>query len=143
VSAQDNSSHQIIIYGGASGTDQLLVNSNVWALSLPSFDWVKLTRNSTDATREPGKRMDPACALVGNKYMLSYGGRHYIGDIGVTGGNGVLDCDQSGNAVFLFDISKGQWVDRFTPGQEYLVPDAVVNVIGGTYVPLLTWRVHY
>ncbi|KAF8243648.1 hypothetical protein K440DRAFT_636911 [Wilcoxina mikolae CBS 423.85] len=129
VSAQDNSSHQIIIYGGASGSNQLLVDSSVWVLSLPSFDWVKLAGNSTDASREPGKRMDPACALVGNKYMLSYGGRHFIGE---TGGNGILDCDLNGNAAFLLDISKGQWVDQFEPAQEYLVPDAVVKVVGGT-----------
>jgi len=123
VSAQDNSSHQIITFGGTRTLEQ--VNSRkVWALTLPSFDWIELDGNATDPTRAPGERIDPACATVGNRYMLSWGGR----------GNA---CDNEGNAVFLLDISQGNWVDDYKVDQEYLVPDAVVAVIGGTFaVPL-------
>jgi hypothetical protein len=123
-SAQDGSSHQIVIYGGVSGGD-LQVETTVWALSLPSFDWVQLSGNSSDPSRLPGARTDPICATVGNRYMLSWGGRAYSQT-----DNSML-CDADGNNVFILDISLGQWVDQFTPGSEYLVPDAVVSAIGG------------
>jgi hypothetical protein len=124
VSAQDNSSHQIITFGGTRTLAQ--VNSkDVWALTIPSFDWIQLDGNATDPTRAPGERIDPACATVGNRYMLSWGGRGSA-------------CDNEGNAVFLLDISQGKWVDDYKVDQEYLVPNAVVAVIGGTYAaPLL------
>ncbi|KAF8544371.1 hypothetical protein BDD12DRAFT_873078 [Trichophaea hybrida] len=125
VSAQDNSSHQIIMYGGRS-TNDLEIDGSVWVLSIPSFDWVRLPGNSTDSSREPGKRVNPTCVLVGNKYMLSWGGRRYLKN----GGN--LQCDKYGNAVFLLDINKGDWVDQYEVGQHYLVPEAVVKVIGGS-----------
>lgn len=117
VSAQDNSSHQIITFGGTRSLEQVS-SRKVWALTLPSFDWIELGGNATDPTRAPGERVDPGCATVGNRYMLSWGGR----------GNA---CDSEGNAVFLFDISQGKWVDDYKVDQEYLVPDAVVAVIGG------------
>ncbi|KAI5849889.1 hypothetical protein BZA05DRAFT_79547 [Tricharina praecox] len=118
VSSQDNTSHQIITFGGERTLDAIS-NNEVWALTIPSFDWVQLEGNATDPTRDPGARTQPICATVGNRYMLTYGGR----------GSG---CDKDGNAVFLLDISQGKWVDDFKTNQEYLVPDAVVAVIGGT-----------
>jgi len=122
VSAQDNSSHQIITFGGIRTLGR--VNSReVWALTLPSFDWIELDGNATDPSRAPGERVNSACATVGNRYMLSWGGA-------------VNGCDSEGNAVFLLDISQGKWVDNYKVGEEYLVPDAVVAVIGGTYSPL-------
>lgn len=133
VSAQDNSSHQIIMYGGRT-TNDLKINGSVWVLSIPSFDWVQLSGNSTDSSREPGKRVNPTCALIGNKYMLSWGGRRYL----QKGGN--LQCDKDGNAVFLLDINKGEWVDQYEVGQGYLVPEVVVKVIGGRCVITLLFN---
>lgn len=50
-------------------------------------------------------------------------------------------CDKDGNAVYLFDISKGEWVQKFEPKQEYLIPENVVKVIGGRYPPGLPCRI--
>jgi len=133
VSAQDSSSHQIIIYGGTTGAE-FKHDSTVWVLSMPSFDWVQLAGNATDSTRQPGMRLQPLCTLVGNKYMLSWGRRHYLKD-----DTDAPECDDAWNVVYLLDITKGQWVDQFQPGQEYLVPDEVVQIIGGTYVSIVTY----
>jgi hypothetical protein len=126
-SAQDGSSHQIVMYGGVSGQN-FDVENTVWVLSLPSFDWVQLSGNSSDPSRLPGTRTDSICATVGNRYMLSWGGRAYSQT------DGSLICDADGNNVFILDISTGLWVDQYTSGSEYLVPDAVVGAIGGKYV---------
>ena len=127
VAAPDGSSAQIIIYGG----DQPPTDS-VWALTLPSFDWVQLSGNASDSSRLPGKRVDPACAGIGSggRYVLSWGGRHHVGD------DNTLVCDINGNAAFLLDVSRGMWVDAFDPELEYEVPQEVVDVIGGSSVTL-------
>ena len=99
-------------------------------LTLPSFDWVQLSGNASDSTRLPGKRIEPACAGIGHgsRYMLSWGGRHYVGE------DNRLVCDSTGNAAFLLDVSRGMWVDAFDPTLEYQVPQEVVDVIGGSFV---------
>lgn len=120
VSAQDGSSHQIIIYGGYSPVNgERVADGTVWALSIPSFDWVQLSSGGT-GTGYPGTRSQPACTTVGNKYMLVWGGL----------GN---NCSKDGNAVYLFDISNREWVVDFTAGQDYLIPEPVVVAIGGRY----------
>ena len=133
VAAPDGSSAQIVIYGGADGPGaDLLTTGSVWALTLPSFDWVQLSGNATDVSRLPGRRYDPACAGIGRggRYMLSWGGRHDVGE-----GNRSV-CDIDGNAAFLLDVSRGMWVDAFDPELEYEVPQEVVDVIGGSSVTL-------
>ena len=128
VAAPDGSSAQIVIYGGWAGPNA--VTDSVWALTLPSFDWVQLSGNASDSSRLPGGRLDPACAGIGrgSRYMLSWGGQHIDG-----AGQNV--CDVNGNAVFLLDVSRGMWVDTFDPALEYQVPQEVVDVIGGSFVP--------
>ena len=131
--APDGSSAQIVIYGGEEGSGgDLLPTDSVWALTLPSFDWVQLSGNASDSSRLPGKRVDPACAGIGrgSRYMLSWGGRHHIGE------DNRFVCDSNGNVAFLLDVSRGMWVDAFDPVLEYQVPQEVVDVIGGSSVTL-------
>ena len=131
VAAPDGSSAQIIIYGGQVGTTTDVESTDsVWALTLPSFDWVQLSGNASDSSRLPGKRTYSACAGIGrgSRYMLSWGGLR-IGNTGQT------VCDANGNAAFLLDVSRGMWVDTFDPALEYQVPQEVVDVIGGSFVP--------
>ncbi|KAI5814536.1 hypothetical protein BZA77DRAFT_98075 [Pyronema omphalodes] len=124
--APDGSSWQVFIYGGASGQD-LAPTDTVWVLSIPSFDWVQLPGNATDSSRVAGKRWDPACTDVGKRYMLSWGGRHYVG------AKNDLSCDTNGNNVFLLDLTSGMWVDKFNvDAGQYQVPQPVVEAIGGT-----------
>jgi hypothetical protein len=130
-SADDGSSHQIIIYGGVTSDNLGLDDDSVWALSIPSFDWVQLTPENSTGT--PGKRTRATCTLIGNKYMLGWGGIYL--------GTPQNSCDKDGNAVYLFDISKGEWVQKFEPKQEYLIPENVVKVIGGRYPPGLPCRI--
>ena len=131
VAAPDGSSAQIVIYGGWEGLGgDLRVTDSVWALTLPSFDWVKLSGNATDLSRLPGGRTDPACAGIGrgSRYMLSWGGQHFLEE-----GKRPM-CDSNGNAAFLLDVSRGMWVDTFDPALEYQVPQEVVDLIGGSFV---------
>jgi hypothetical protein len=108
------------MYGGTTVQDFYL--DTVWALSIPSFDWVQLSGDSSDPSRLPGARRDPICATVGNRYMLSWGGR------ALQDNNINIACDVHGNNVFLLDISTGKWVDQYNPVSEYLVPDAVFKL---------------
>ena len=130
VAAPDGSSAQVVIYGGLDGPGvELLATDSVWALTLPSFDWVQLSGNASDSSRLLGRRVNLACAGIGrgSRYMLSWGGQHYAGD------NRHM-CDVNGNAAFLLDVSRGMWVDTFDAALEYQVPQEVVDVIGGSFV---------
>ncbi|KAI5812142.1 hypothetical protein BZA77DRAFT_347270 [Pyronema omphalodes] len=121
VSAPDNSSHQIFIYGGGTNESHAASEETVWVLSIPSFDWVKLLGNAVDSSvLLPRGRREPTCVRVGKKYMMSWGG---------SPGQG---CDDQAHNVFLLDMTRGSWVNKFNPDDDYEVPQSVVDVIGGT-----------
>ena len=66
VSAADGSSHSVYVYGGQYGdsSDSL---DDIWILTLPAFHWIPVTVDS-----EP--RYSLACAVLANKYLVTYGG---------------------------------------------------------------------
>ncbi|KAI5817929.1 hypothetical protein BZA77DRAFT_28968 [Pyronema omphalodes] len=122
VSAPDNSSHQIFMYGGGTDDNAMASTDTVWVLSIPSFDWIQLPGGSQNTSiKLPRERREPTCLRVGKKYMMSWGGAPKSG------------CEEDGaHNVFLLDMTSGSWVNEFNPDDDYEVPQKVVDVIGGT-----------
>ncbi|KAI5812139.1 hypothetical protein BZA77DRAFT_347266 [Pyronema omphalodes] len=121
VSAPDNSSHQIFIYGGDKKDVIIPADDTVWVLSIPSFDWIKLPGIGNDLlTSAPDARREPVCLRVGKKFMMSWGGQLENG------------CYDYAHTMFLLDMTTGFWVNDFNPDDNYEVPQSVVDVIGGT-----------
>ena len=127
MSAQDHSSHQIYFYGGNpsdSTTGPIL--DDVWVLTLPSFQFIKVS-NSAEAARASG-----TCMVISPQYLLAYRGESYVGSDGVN-----LLGDAS---LALLDLTDLKWKTEYTPANTstvYRVPQKVIEVIGGEYVLLI------
>jgi MYXO-CTERM domain-containing protein len=110
VSAPDNSSHNIYMYGGGG---KYLDDSfeEVWILTLPMFRW-------SIAYNESVGLFGNTCHLVGNRYMLTLGGYR-----------------QSNNCMEFFgiyDVAELAWVDTYYPNSAYYVPPKIAALVGGT-----------
>jgi len=112
--APDGSSHNIYIYGGKYmlDTNHYPPLSDVWVLSIPSFQWIQIS-NSSENTR-----VGHACKRVNEHYMLSYLGL------------GPNPCDDYGGIRFL-DMNTGIFTTQMTVGESYTVPQKVYEAIGG------------
>lgn len=121
-SAQDGSSHNIYWYGGFDGISPTQpFNDDVWILSLPSFMWMKV---------KPG---DSTIARAGHRCVKPYPDQMFI-----VGGYNSLSgteptCVHDG-LIRVFNLSSAEWIDSYDPKvwNEYLVPDMIVNMIGGS-----------
>ncbi|RPB09251.1 hypothetical protein P167DRAFT_577365 [Morchella conica CCBAS932] len=130
VSAADNSSHQILMLGGveanATGDGTGDTVTTIWALTLPSFDWVLLPSAVLDEAADPGGRISPKCEVIGERYVFQFGGRKAISYDFPT-------CDVNASAAFLWDINTGTWTDTFlVDNGAYEVSSEVRAVIGGS-----------
>ncbi|KAL8998001.1 MAG: hypothetical protein Q9169_002841 [Polycauliona sp. 2 TL-2023] len=77
VSAMDNSSHSVYVFGGwGRGQNN---DGNVYVLSIPSFTWIRVTLD-TD------QRSHHQCHLMGKHHMLVVGGIRSDGNEHATGG---------------------------------------------------------
>ncbi|KAF1345085.1 hypothetical protein BDV97DRAFT_40787 [Delphinella strobiligena] len=115
VSAADNSSHNIYIYGGLGQSNQYF--DDIYVLSIPSFTWTKVYG--------PGEspRFSHTCHLVGNRQMLTIGG--------ILGSSNACDWETKG--VGVLDLSTITWGSVYTPHNgTYQVPDKVLATIGGS-----------
>lgn len=135
LSAPDNSSHQLIIMGGGStgenysDVDGATAQSSVWALNIPSMQWVELPKGAEAARSvDPGGRVSPSCAVIGKSYIMMSGGRKVAGVFERP------NCDVGQNNIFLYNTNTGKWSEDFDPAQEYQLRDEVTKVIGGKYV---------
>ncbi|CAL5871657.1 uncharacterized protein PFLUO_LOCUS5910 [Penicillium psychrofluorescens] len=114
VSAPDNSSHNIYLYGG-QGANNLY--DDVYVLSLPSFRWIKMYQGESP-------RYGHTCHLVGNKQMLTVGG-DASEDL-------MSGCDWEEYGVAILDMSSMVWGHIYHAlDGEYQVPTKIYNVIGG------------
>ncbi|EAW07453.1 putative cell wall anchored protein [Aspergillus clavatus NRRL 1] len=113
VSAKDNSSHNIYMYGGTgmNGTyDQIYV------LSIPSFTWTKIYEGTSP-------RYGHTCHLVANRQMVSVGG---------ASSDNLSTCDWEYKGVAMYDLSTLTWGSVYNAlAPEYEVPAAIYRVIGG------------
>lgn len=133
VAAQDGSSYQIILYGGANSDD---VYGDVWALSIPSFTWSLLSEDITSSFAG-STRYGPSCNLVKKHTLLVFGGDRTEGG----GSYGYPICDDGSRLAWFFDLNLMEWVSALSsdedPG-EYRVPEPVYQRIGGRYVNNIT-----
>jgi hypothetical protein len=116
ITAPDNSSYNIYMYGGRDGADAYY--DETWVLSLPSFQW-KLVDQGTKP------RYSPTCHVVGNRQMITTGGSDTSA---LTSG-----CDWQTRGVGVLDMSSIVWGSTYNAAADpYVVPDIIVEVIGGT-----------
>ncbi|RPA72281.1 hypothetical protein BJ508DRAFT_367355 [Ascobolus immersus RN42] len=134
VSAPDNSSHNIYMYGGISTRkgDKPVPNfdnpdfknyeyfNEVWVLSIPSFTWELVSSKGLF-------RYDQTCQLLDDRYLVSFGGRKqfYIGE-----------CTnfESPLNVQLFDLNELTWTSRYEKRKAktgYKVPSVLFGSLGG------------
>ncbi|KAK6520886.1 hypothetical protein TWF506_001129 [Arthrobotrys conoides] len=125
VASQDKSSYQIIVYGGANNEQTF---GDVWALSIPSFTWTKLS-DDIDSNVAAAPRYGPSCSLMKKHTMVVFGGNRVID--GST--YNFPRCDNNGRLAFFFDLNLLEWSSVVTGDEpeEYRVPQMVYDTIGG------------
>jgi hypothetical protein len=113
VSAKDNSSHNIYMYGG-KGANELY--DEIYVLSIPSFTWTKISEGKAP-------RYGHTCHLVANRQMLTVGGA--LSDDFST-------CDWEYRGVAIYDMSTLTWGSVYNASApDYAVPAKIYQVIGG------------
>jgi len=126
-SAADNSSHFIYAYGGYDGTYQATsAYDSIWVLSVPAFQWTKLT----DGNSNHG-RARHLCTTPNPTQMLSIGG---------TTRSGALN---NPDWLDVYDLNAQSWTHYYNSSSvaTYQVPSAIVtqlgqgNVNGGFTIP--------
>lgn len=129
-SASDGSSHQIHFFGGQNLVPYMQQQQydDMWILTIPAFTWIKVDQEKQSV---PPARAGHTCDIVGSQ-MVVVGG--YVGD--------ELSCDSPG--VYVFDANNLQWATSYSAaaagfdgkssdnGNTYRVPQAVIDVIGGS-----------
>ncbi|KAI9884597.1 MAG: hypothetical protein M1823_003617 [Watsoniomyces obsoletus] len=128
VSAPDQSSHSIYLFGGWGGSESNS-DGNVYVLSIPSFRWIKVAEAGT-------LRNKHTCHVVGKHTMLVVGGvrptnRRVWGDSPDT-------CDDSSGpfaqGLGIFNLRNHTWLNTFDASDqsEYELSSSITDVIGGT-----------
>jgi hypothetical protein len=116
MSASDNSSHHIYLYGGfdpitKTGYDDVLI------LTLPSFTWT----NVWPIGEAP--RWGHNCHVAGKRQMITVGGNNTNG----------LTCDWEVKGVAVWELSTLTWGSVFlTNLTSYEVPKKILDITGGT-----------
>ncbi|KAI5779913.1 hypothetical protein DFH27DRAFT_489065 [Peziza echinospora] len=131
-SAGDGSSHNIYLYGGAA-TNNSIGYGDVYILTMPSFRWIKWWP-TTDESLRPHNTL--SCNVVKGNQMIVMGG-HFPGDD---------KCDSpEAFGVHNMDLSnqnteKAVWYGYTKVNTAYKVPEAIVNVVGGSETGNATLR---
>lgn len=127
VSAPDRSSHSIYVFGGwgnsFGGSD-----GDVYVLSIPSFQWIRVNEDSNRRSRH-------SCNILGNHTMLVVGGVQPVGQqvqpADVTG------CDTSpmfAQGLGMFSLNDHTWATKYDPSEgaaSYKIHSSISSVIGG------------
>lgn len=116
ISAADNSSHHIYLYGGVdpitnTGFDDVLI------LTIPSFTWT----NVWPIGEAP--RWGHNCHVAGKRQMLTVGGNNTNG----------LTCDWEVKGVAVWELTALTWGSVFlTNLTNYQIPQRILDLTGGT-----------
>ena len=127
VSAPDQSSHSIYVFGGwgntAGGSD-----GNVYVLSIPSFRWIRVNQDS-------GLRVRHHCGLIGNHTMLVVGGIKPNGeDLQPFNASGCDTSPMFAQGLGIFSLNNHTWATNYVPSDgalPYQIHKSISNVIGG------------
>ena len=123
-SAEDNSSHNIYIYGGWNEAEFSRSNE-VWILTLPAFHWVPVypvggVEGGSDALRTARHR----CQKIHEKHMVAYQGHNFNGSCNNEAGKF--------QGMLIYDMSSLEWTTKVgLENQKYLVPQVLYPIIGG------------
>ncbi|KAJ4364227.1 hypothetical protein N0V95_000849 [Ascochyta clinopodiicola] len=123
--AEDRSSYNIYLYGGAS-VGEGIGYGDVWVLSLPSFTWIKFSSTADDiAVTSP--RHSLTCDVYENSQMVIMGGNF----------TNSTDCDapwvHGQHSLYLgrANVDGSKWAAFNASLTAYNVPREVTDVIGG------------
>lgn len=116
VSAPDNSSHHIYMYGGNDPIKGGLGFDDIYVLTLPSFKW---TAVFTDGE---SPRWGHDCHRVSERQLVTVGGN--LTNIG--------QCDWEKKGIAFLDITSITWGSVFLANStEYLIPEKLLGATGG------------
>ncbi|KIX99548.1 uncharacterized protein Z520_05124 [Fonsecaea multimorphosa CBS 102226] len=128
-SARGGNRFEMFVYGGSTNSTFDLDHSsdegylNVYALSLPAFRWFK--SNSTT----PVRRACHACSVIGNRQMVSIGGR-LPSSLQALGS----EQDPWASGLGVFDMTDFEWVDHYdAAAAAYESPDVVKQYYSDSY----------
>jgi hypothetical protein len=119
--ASDRSSFNIFYYGGFDGLNvKDAFNDDVWALSLPSFTWIKINEGKSIHARAGHK-----CFMPYPDQMLVFGGYTPLAGTQIT-------CLDKGPVV-NFNVTSGEWLEGYDPDEysDYGVHEKIQSEIGG------------
>lgn len=128
VSAPDNSSHSIYVFGGWNMRSTQTNDGNVYVLSIPSFTWIRVTSDLD-------QRSEHTCHLMGNHHMLVVGGVEPVDDVQFP--SGILGCDHNpkfNQGLGIFSLNAHTWVTNYDPepgAAPYQIHTSISKVIGG------------
>ena len=129
-SAEDNSSHNIYIYGGVNqldiGTYETVTNE-ILILTLPAFHWILVyPSNCWDSTCDTRRVSSHKCQKVHEKHMVAYRGSKF---------NDYCDNEErlgKFQGMVIYDMSFLEWTTKVElENQKYLVPYNLYQIIGG------------
>ncbi|KAK6534555.1 hypothetical protein TWF281_005868 [Arthrobotrys megalospora] len=117
-SSEDGKSHHIYIYGGYPGQSETFPISfydDVYVLSIPAFEWIKVLDGS------------PLTARKGHKCVKPLPDQMFIIGGAPSSATNCIDI------VRILNLNKLEYLDEYDPSvyEEYKVPQAIRDVVGG------------
>ncbi|KAK5091842.1 hypothetical protein LTR70_001153 [Exophiala xenobiotica] len=118
VPTQDGKSHEIFVYGGYDGTylsDNPNVRDDLWVLSVPAFQWTKITEYTPVAAHG---RQGSVCFSPNPTTMITVGGTNKLG--------GSLKTD---TIIDVLDLNALSWTGKYNASANttFNLPGSVVT----------------
>lgn len=128
--APDDSSFQITIHGGWDAPSKTPFN-DVYVLSVPAFQWIKIKDSDNPDLMGGGKpgRNRHKCDVWKEAQLIVTGGA--ITDDEREDVHLNYQCNKSHPPFKILDTSTYTWRKTFDPSLDYTVPDSVTAIIGG------------
>ena len=128
VSAPDQSSHSIYVFGGW-GASYDNSDGGVYVLSLPSFTWILVNQESNQRSRHH-------CSIIGKNTMLVVGGIAPLDkfQLPTWTTQGCDDRPMFAQGLGMFSLNSHSWSQTYEPSlvaKPYQVHSSISNVIGG------------
>lgn len=129
VSAPDQSSHSIFVFGGWGNTFGQS-DGGVYVLSIPSFRWIRVNQESNERSRHH-------CSLIGNNTMLVVGGitPNYNYPQPTWDASGCDATSMFAQGLGMFSLNNHSWSTSYDPvaaANPYQIHPNISAVIGGT-----------
>lgn len=123
--ADDQSSYNVYLYGGFGFGENITGFDDVWILSMPTFEWIKWYPDAPGASAPHGSL---TCNVIDRGQMIVMGGNFTNStdcDVPTVGAQHNLNLGQQ-------DPTGAKWYSYLPNVTDYVVPDAIVSVAGGS-----------